>query len=191
MNKIRMLVVGAAAATTIAGVGIASAVGTVQAPSVGRANGTAQVLQQLNAAEQQASAVGNVQAVTALRQARAAVLAHQGAGEAPKAKPSSAPPPCPSPAPNAGRPQACGKDHNGTPTPSPSTSASSSPSSSASASPSTGGACGVQSEGGTAAEGPVSSILYGVGVGLSDADLAEVGDTVQLVACAIWENLTL
>src|SRR5690349_7256026 len=105
MSRIRILVVGAAAAMTIAGVGIATAGSTVQAPSLAKVS-TAQVLQQINAAEAKAAAACNIQAVTALQQAEAAIQARQAKGGGDPKGNGGNPPPCPSSAPNAGNPQA-------------------------------------------------------------------------------------
>lgn len=49
--------------------------------------------------------------------------------------------------------------------------------------------CGPQDQGGSAATGPLTGPIYGIGVQISDGGGAPIGDLVQSVACAVF-NLT-
>lgn len=192
MHRIRLLVVGSAAAVSLAGIGIATAGSTTQSAN-GVAATRANVLAQLHALELRAA--GNPAALTAIRRAEVAV-ATQKSDAHPKGKPSSPPPPCPISAPNAGGLQPCGKamqiicpSHSpnagnhppcGKPSPTPSTT---------SAPPTGTPACGPEDSGGTAATGLVSGPLYSVGQAISENGGAPLGDLIQTVACAIFTNL--
>lgn len=76
---------------------------------------------------------------------------------------------CPPSSQNPGGNPACGKDHHGSTPPPP--------------------ACGPADQGGSAATGPVSSQVYGIGEQISNNGGAPLGDAVQSIACAV-SNLT-
>ena len=197
MNRFRIAAVGGAATLLLAGVGIASASNhgsAVATHSVTRA----QVISQIHAAEARAIANHNTQALQALQNAERALTTQ-------KAKSEDPPPPCPSTAPRAGLPQPCGyaygffKNHP-TPKPCPSSAPNHGgkqpcgqpqPSASPTGNPPPPAACGPADQGGSAAEGPISSILYQVGLAISDNGGAPLGDLVQQVACAVYDNLGL
>lgn len=193
MKRIRVLVLGGAAVVTIAGMSVASANSGTTAPVTARA----QVISQLQALEHRAAV--NPSAVAALQRAEVALQAHQSTNAKPNGKPADPPPPCPSAAPNAGNPQPCGHGpggNNGGPCPSGSPNAGGQPpcghpAPSPTGSTGGGAACGVKSAGGTAAAGPISGVLYGIGVQISEGGGAPLGDAVQQIACAIYTNLSL
>lgn len=193
MPRLRLLVVGSAAAVSLAGIGIATA-GSTSGSATGAEVTRANVLAQLHALEVRAA--GNPAALTAIRRAEVAVAA-QKADSRPHGKPSSPPPPCPVSAPNAGGVQPCGMvmhvicpthspnagNHPPCGKPQPSASPTSAPPTTPPA------ACGPEDTGGTAATGLVSGPLYSVGQAISENGGAPLGDLIQTVACAIYTNL--
>lgn len=209
MKRIRVLALGGVAVITIAGMSAAAASVGASAPITTRA----QVVSQLQTLEHRVAA--NPKALAAVQRAEVAMQAQQRSSH--NGQPSSPPPPCPSAAPNAGNPQPCGVvggngggnggggggNNGGNPPPCPSSAPNAGhpqpcgiPLPTATASPSgspTGGgaACGAKDAGGTAAAGPISGPLYGIGVQVSDGGGAPIGDLVQEVACAVYTNLGL
>jgi hypothetical protein len=193
MRSIRLLVVGSAAVVSLAGIGIATA-GSGTSSSVGLTATQAKVITQLRALEVRAA--GNPTALAALQRAETAVVAQRADNGQAKGKPTSPPPPCPPNSPNAGGVQPCGvvahiicPTHSpnagnhppcGRPSPKPTTTT---------APPAA--ACGPADAGGTPATGPISGILYGIGLQISNGGGAPLGDAVQSIACAVFVNLGL
>jgi hypothetical protein len=182
MRNFRLVVLGSAAAVSLAGIGIAAA-GNVSSESTSRAVARAQILTQLRTLEVRAAA--NPQAYAALQRVEVALVAQPADASSAHGRPTSPPPPCPSHAPNAGGIQPCGvvahlicPSHSpnagnhppcGKPTPPP--------------------ACGPADTGGTAATGLLSGPLYSIGEQISAAGGAPLGDAIQTIACAIFTNL--
>lgn len=189
MHRIRLLVVGSAAAISLAGIGVATAGSSSTSPTGATAT-RAGVLAQLHALEVRAA--GNPAALTAIRRAEVAVAAQQADTRA-HGKPTSPPPPCPVPAPNAGGVQPCGAvmqvicpthspnagNHPPCGQPHPTGSPTTNPPA----------ACGPEDTGGTAATGLVSGPLYSIGQAISENGGAPLGDAIQTIACAIFTNL--
>lgn len=206
MSRIRLATIGAAATALIVGVSMASASSSLSTTTArSTAMTRAQIVTQLHALEQRAAAVGNTTALAALQQAERGLQARTSRQDGGNGRPTNPPPPCPTHAPNAGGLQPCGHGP-GFPVPPPCPSAAPNagglppcghPSPSASPTPSPSGsatpaACGPADQGGTAANGIISGPLYGVGLGISNANaqLAPLGDAVQTIACAIYTNLS-
>jgi hypothetical protein len=100
--------------------------------------------------------------------------------------------PCPTPSPNAGGDPACGVDHNQPPPAcNKPNAAKNNPNCPPPQPPPPPAECGVASEGGTAAQGPISSIVYEIGAQISAGGGAPLGDLIQQVACALDDSLGL
>lgn len=193
MHRIRLLVVGSAAAVSLAGIGIATAGSTATSPT-GVAATRANLLAQLQSLEVRAA--GNAAALTAIHRAEVAVASQKANSDHPKGKPSSPPPPCPISAPNAGGAQPCGMVYKVIcPTHSPNAGnhppcGKPTPTTSPTSGPTTGpAACGPEDTGGTPATGYVSGPLYTIGATISENGGAPLGDLIQTVACAVFTNL--
>lgn len=106
------------------------------------------------------------------------------------AAPNDSSSPCPDPSPNSAGTPACGVDHNAVPNPG-CGNGQGSHGTKCPPPPPPAAACGPADQGGTAADGPVSSIVYQVGKAISDGGGAPLGDAVQQIACALDTNLGL
>ncbi|HEU5035111.1 MAG TPA: hypothetical protein VFT62_10195 [Mycobacteriales bacterium] len=156
----------AAAALTL-GTGVAGAVAATHSAT----SPTASLHNRIATLEAHAAAAHQTKLVAALQKMDAS-MQRANMSKADRPQPQSSPT-CPPSSKNPGNPPACGKDHNGSTPPSPPAPA----------------ACGPQDQGGSAATGPVSSQVYGIGVQISNGGGAPLGDAVQSIACAV-DNLT-
>lgn len=185
------MLLGGTAAVSLVAMGMATAGESADSPASARADATARAIAQMNQLEQRAAAAGDTRAVLALNKAELALQSRQASAADSKRRPSNPPPRCPSSAPRGGSPQPCGQANgHSKPTPTPTATASASPRPTATGT-ATPASCGPASAGGTPAAGPISGPLYEIGAEISANGGEPIGDAVQEIACAVYENLEL